>query len=60
VSARRQDLKVKMNELLETALGKGSGGGHVPAAAGILPRKNLKVFKSNIIRLLKSPKFKSD
>ena len=52
VSARRQDLKVKVNELLEKSLVGGSGGGHVPAAAGILPRKNLKVFKSNIISLL--------
>ena len=63
VSARRQDMKVRMNDLLEQAVKdfeKSSGGGHIPAAAGILPRKYLKKFKSNILMLLESGKFKSD
>jgi len=52
LSARRQDFKVKMNELLEFAV-KGiknaSAGGHIPAAAGSIPRKNLKEFKKRVI-----------
>lgn len=55
-SARRQDFKVRMNDLLEEAV-KGlkgaSAGGHTPAAAGKLRRRDLKKFKSRIIRILK-------
>jgi hypothetical protein len=56
ISARRQDGKVAMNDLLEKAIEgiKGaSAGGHKPAAGGKLPRKALKEFKKKIIWLLK-------
>ncbi len=55
-SARRQDFKVKMNDLLESAvtgISRASAGGHVPAAAGKVPKKDLVRFKKNIIALLK-------
>ena len=55
-SARRQDFKVKMNALLEEAVKGIAGadaGGHIPAAAGSLPRNKLNVFKENVIRILK-------
>ncbi len=55
-SARRQDFRVKMNSLLEEAV-KGipaaSAGGHIPAAAGSVPRSKLNTFKENVIRILK-------
>ncbi|MBI4053155.1 MAG: DHH family phosphoesterase [Candidatus Diapherotrites archaeon] len=54
-SARRQDFKIKMNELAETAV-KGipnaSGGGHVPAAAGSFPSEFKEQFKENVKRIL--------
>jgi len=54
-SARRQDFKVRVNELLRKAI-KGipeaSAGGHAPAAAGSMPRHALNRFKSNIVRIL--------
>jgi len=43
-SARRQDFRVKMNELLEKAvrgIPDSDAGGHVPAAAGSVPRAHL-------------------
>ncbi|MEM0360642.1 MAG: DHHA1 domain-containing protein [Candidatus Diapherotrites archaeon] len=56
-SARRQDFKEKMNALLEKAT-KGipgaSGGGHVPAAAGSVPREKLQVFKENVLKILRA------
>ncbi len=58
-SARRQDFKVKMNDLLETAvngINGASAGGHIPAAAGKVPRASLKKFKQNILNLLKAKK----
>lgn len=60
-SARRQDFKIKMNELLEAAckgIKDASAGGHVPAAAGTVPKKSLAQFKQNIIALLKKAKKK--
>jgi len=55
-SARRQDGKIKMNELLVEAV-KGipnaSAGGHAPAAAGSVPKKYLGGFKENIVKILK-------
>ncbi|MCX6802687.1 MAG: DHH family phosphoesterase [Candidatus Diapherotrites archaeon] len=58
-SARRQDFKVKMNELLENAT-KGipgaSGGGHIPASAGAVPRAKFPVFKENVVRILSKGK----
>lgn len=55
-SARRQDFKVKMNDLLVEAV-KGipnaSAGGHVPAAAGSIAKQHLQRFKKNIIEILR-------
>lgn len=55
-SARRQDFRVKMNELLEKAI-KGipnaSAGGHIPAAAGSIPLKYAERFKQNLKNVLK-------
>jgi len=54
-SARRQDFKVKMNELLENAV-KGfkdaGAGGHIPASAGRIRKRDLKEFKKRIIAAL--------
>ena len=55
ISARRQDFKVKMNELLEKATKgmKGSnGGGHIPAAGGRIRRKDFWKFKGRVISIL--------
>ncbi len=55
-SARRQDFKVKMNELLERAaqgIPRSDAGGHVPAAAGSIPRAYLKKFKENLLAVLR-------
>ncbi|MEM4262014.1 MAG: DHHA1 domain-containing protein [Candidatus Diapherotrites archaeon] len=54
-SARRQDFKIKMNELLEKAvknLEKAGAGGHVPAAAGKIMKKDLAKFKNKVIEIL--------
>jgi len=54
-SGRRQDFKVKMNDLLIEAV-KGipdsTAGGHVPAAAGSIPRAYVSKFKQNVISIL--------
>ena len=55
-SARRQDGKVKLNDLLEKAVKEipdAGAGGHVPAAAGSVPRKHVEKFKENVKKLLK-------
>ncbi len=54
-SARRQDCKIKVNDLLVEAIKgipNGSAGGHAPAAAGSIPRQHAKKFKSNVIDIL--------
>ena len=54
-SARRQDFKVKANELLENAVRgfeNAGAGGHVPAAAGKIMKKDLSEFKARVIELL--------
>ncbi len=54
-SARRQDFKVKMNELLENAvkgISNGSAGGHIPAAAGRIPLNSISKFKKNLMGFL--------
>jgi len=54
-SARRQDFKVKANELLVKAtkdIPESSAGGHIPAAAGSIPKRFLGQFKKNVIRIL--------
>ena len=54
-SARRQDFKVKVNDLLTEAV-KGiqnsSAGGHIPAAAGSIPRQYLSTFKKKLVEML--------
>lgn len=56
VSGRRQDGKVKINDLLEEAI-KGipnsQAGGHAPAAGARFPREYLEQFKKNLITELK-------
>lgn len=55
VSARRRDLKVAVNDLLENAtkkLEKASGGGHIPAAGGKFLKCDLSKFKENIRGIL--------
>ena len=55
ISARRQDYKVKMNDLLEKAvkpLTGGIAGGHVPAAGGKIRRADLAQFKANVLKIL--------
>ncbi|MCR4335484.1 MAG: DHH family phosphoesterase, partial [archaeon] len=50
-SVRRQDFKVKTNELLENAVEgfEGAGaGGHIPASAGRIRKKDLPAFKKRI------------
>ena len=55
ISGRRQDGKIDMNKLFQSAL-KGlpeaAGGGHPPAAGGRLLKKDLQRFKSNLVRIL--------
>lgn len=54
-SARRQDFKLSMAELMENAvkgIKGGRGGGHVPAAGASIPRKSLGRFKAELIRIL--------
>lgn len=56
VSARRQDGKVRVNDLLEAAVKGIPGavaGGHAPAAGGKLPRAFLAQFKQNVLAELK-------
>ncbi len=55
LSARRQDGKVAVNDLLEKAvvgLKGASAGGHIPAAGGTVRKKDLDKFKQNIIKIL--------
>ncbi|MBS3061985.1 MAG: DHH family phosphoesterase [Candidatus Diapherotrites archaeon] len=55
-SGRRQDGKVRVNDLLEESV-KGienaSAGGHAPAAAGKVSRENLELFKNNLLSELR-------
>lgn len=54
-SARRQDMKVKTNELLENAVEgfeKAGAGGHVPASAGRIMKKDLPEFKKRVLKFL--------
>ncbi len=51
-SARRQDFKVKVNDLLEKSIEgipDSMAGGHVPAAAGKIPREFKEQFKKQLI-----------
>ena len=54
-SARRQDFKVRVNDLLVEAvkgIPEASAGGHAPAAAGSIPKRALTRFKGNIVQIL--------
>jgi len=58
-SARRLDFKVKVNDLLVEAIEgieNSTAGGHVPAAAGSIPKKDLEKFKKNVVEILKNKK----
>ncbi len=53
-SARRQDFKVKVNDLLEKSiegLKNANAGGHIPAAAGTIRKEDLSKFKNNLIEI---------
>ena len=55
MSARRHDQKIAVNDLLEKATKglKGSNaGGHKPAAGARIRKKDLKLFKERILRLI--------
>tara|TARA_Y100000310_G_C20703935_1_gene832882 strand:+ start:17320 stop:18393 length:1074 start_codon:yes stop_codon:yes gene_type:complete len=54
-SARRQDFKVKTNDLLEKAIEgfeNAGAGGHIPASAGRIMKKDLSEFKKRILESL--------
>jgi len=54
ISARRQDRKLAVNDLLERAtkgLEQAGGGGHAPAAGGSIMVKDLDKFKEQLIRV---------
>ncbi len=56
ISARRQDYKVKMNNLMEKSI-KGipnsNAGGHIPAAAAKIPKRFRGKFRKNLLRAAK-------
>lgn len=55
VSARRQDFKVPVNELLEKAcrgIPNATAGGHIPAAGATFPSKYFARFYANLLRLI--------
>ncbi len=61
ISARRQDYKVRMNELMEKSIHgipKSNAGGHIPAAAARIPKKFRAKFRANMIKVLKKMKKK--
>ncbi len=53
VSARSQDFKVPMNDLLKKSVNEfdnANAGGHDPASGASLPRENLDEFKKNLVK----------
>lgn len=59
ISARRQDFKVPMNELMEFAvkgLPESNGGGHIPAAAASIRKVDEPKFLENVKAFLKQYK----
>jgi len=59
ISARRQDGKVRLNDMLQDIakpLG-GSGGGHIPAAGAHIPRVKMAQFKLALLKALRSSKY---
>ncbi len=56
ISGRRQDYKVKINELMEKSvigIPNSNAGGHIPAAAARIPKKYKAKFKKNLLRIAK-------
>ncbi|RKY40093.1 MAG: hypothetical protein DRP85_09240 [Candidatus Makaraimicrobium thalassicum] len=56
ISARRNDSKLSMNDMLKCALEgipNSQGGGHIPAAGGYLPKEYLDKFKKQVITYCK-------
>ncbi|MEW6295297.1 MAG: DHH family phosphoesterase [Candidatus Diapherotrites archaeon] len=56
LSARRQDFRLPVNEMLEHAtkdLPQALGGGHIPAAGGRIRKKDLGKFKQNAMNFIK-------
>ena len=56
ISSRREDGKIKVNNLLEKAvinLPQSAAGGHDPAAGGIILTSDVEQFKKNVLRILK-------
>ena len=57
ISARRQDYKIPINDLLSDAiedLPGSTAGGHIPAAGASVRKKDLKRFKDKIKELLRT------
>ncbi|MDP2666139.1 MAG: DHH family phosphoesterase [Candidatus Diapherotrites archaeon] len=57
ISGRRQDFKVPINVLLETAtrgLPEANGGGHVPAAGGIIRAEDEAIFMERVKAFLRA------
>jgi single-stranded DNA-specific DHH superfamily exonuclease len=55
ISLRRQDGKVKVNDLVRDALeglDGANGGGHAPAAGGRVLKKDLEIFKERVLKIL--------
>ena len=53
MSARRQDYKVSVNDLLERCtrnIKNSSAGGHIPAAGASVPNKSYLIFKQNLLK----------
>ena len=58
-SARRQDKKIAVNELVEEAVRNFAGaqaGGHIPSAGGTIHREDLERFRNNIVSILSRKK----
>ncbi len=56
ISARRNDSKLSMNDMIKSALTgipNSQGGGHIPAAGGYLPKEYLDKFKKQVITYCK-------
>ncbi len=52
LSARRQDFRVKVNDLLQDAVegfGEGNAGGHIPAAGGKILKKDFPAFRERLL-----------
>ncbi len=57
LSARRQDFKVPMNELLEFAVkgfSEANAGGHIPAAGGLIRKEDEEKFIENVKTFLRA------